>query len=130
MEIPEDVQYARTHDWLRIEDGIATVGISDYAQEHLTDVVFVELHAPGERLAAGAECAALESVKAVGYLYAPIAGVLQAVNEKLREDPGLINRDPYGEGWIVKLAPSEPRQTVELLTPAEYREFLAREEAK
>jgi glycine cleavage system H protein len=124
MNIPPDLQYTPTHEWLRRDAEGVTIGITDYAQSELTDVVFVELPEVGRHLNAGHELLALESVKAVAYVYAPLAGTIAAVNEKLRKQPELINQDPYGQGWIVRLTPDQPEHTVVLLAPAAYERKL------
>jgi glycine cleavage system H protein len=121
MSVPADLSYTATHEWVRRDDEGATVGITDYAQRELTDVVFVELPKVGRHLEAGEEMCALESVKTVAYIYAPVAGVIAAVNEKLRKQPELINQDPYGQGWIVRLTPDAPEQPVALLDAAAYQ---------
>ena len=124
MNIPANLQYAPTHEWIRRDaDGI-TIGVSDYAQSELTDVVFVELPEVGRHVNAGHELLALESVKAVAYVYAPLAGTIAAVNENLRKRPELINQDPYGEGWIVRLTPDEPEHPVVLFDAAAYERKL------
>lgn len=122
MNIPDDLSYTDTHEWLRRTSEGVVVGISDYAQSELTDVVFVELPETGRHLAAREEICALESVKAVAYIYAPVAGAIAAVNERLTKEPELINQDPYGDGWIVRIRPDEPEQSVDLMDPAAYRE--------
>ena len=121
MNLPEDLQYTKTHEWLRRKDDGITVGISDYAQSELTDIVFVELPEVWRELKAGEEICALESVKAVAYVYAPVTGTIAAVNESLRKAPELINQHPYGEGWILRIAPGAPEQSVNLLDAAGYR---------
>jgi glycine cleavage system H protein len=121
MNIPEDLSYTATHEWLRRGPEGVTVGITDYAQGELTDIVFVELPEVGRHLNAGDEICALESVKAVAYVYAPVSGTIAAVNEKLAKQPELINQQPYGDGWIVRLTPDQPEETVELLNAAAYR---------
>jgi glycine cleavage system H protein len=122
MNFPDDLQYAETHEWMRLDSSGATVGITDYAQGELTDIVFVELPDTDRHVDAGEEIASVESVKAVGYVYAPIAGTIVACNEKLSKEPELINQDPYGEGWIARIKPDDGAETVELLTAAAYRE--------
>ena len=124
MNLPQDLQYTATHEWLRSGPEGLTVGLTDHAQSELTDIVFVELPEVGRRLQAGDEVCALESVKAVAYLNAPVAGAIAAVNEKLSKQPELINQDPYGEGWIVRLTPDDPEQSVPLLDAAGYRATL------
>ncbi len=121
MNIPKHLSYASTHEWLRRDADDVTIGITDYAQSELTDIVFVELPELGRRLAAGDEIGALESIKAVAYIYAPVAGTVAGVNNALRKQPELINQDPYGQGWIVRLAPDDPEKSVELLEAAAYK---------
>lgn len=127
MNFPDDLQYAETHEWMRQDSSGATVGITDYAQGELTDIVFVELPDTDRHVDAGEEIASVESVKAVGYVYAPIAGTIVARNEKLSKEPELINQDPYGEGWIARIEPDEEAETVDLLTAATYREKIESE---
>ena len=124
MKIPDDLNYTDTHEWIRRTPEGVVVGVSDYAQGELTDVVFVELPQVGRHLAPREEMCALESVKAVAYIYAPIAGAIAAVNERLKKEPELINQDPYGDGWIVRITPDEPAQSVDLMDPPAYREKL------
>ena len=96
-------RYTRDHEWVRLEGDVAVVGISKYAQEQLGDIVYVELPEIGKKLAKGAEAAVVESVKAASDLYAPVAGTIAAVNDKLGSNPELVNSDPYGDGWLLKL---------------------------
>jgi glycine cleavage system H protein len=129
MSVPAELSYTATHEWVRRDEGGVTVGITDYAQRELTDVVFIELPKVGRRLEVGEEICALESVKTVAYIYAPVAGVIAAVNEALRKQPSLINQDPYGEGWIVRLTPDAPEQSVPFLDAAAYQAKAAAESA-
>lgn len=122
MNFPDEVQYTETHEWMRREANGVTVGLTYHAQAELTDIVFVELPEVNRHVDAGEEITSLESVKAVGYVYAPLSGTIVAVNEKLAKAPELVNQDPYGEGWIVRLQPDEPEETVELLDAAGYRQ--------
>lgn len=124
MNIPDDLTYTRTHEWMRRGPDGVSIGITDYAQGELTDIVFVELPAVGRHLTAGDEICALESVKAVAYVYAPVSGAIIAVNSELSKQPELVNQQPYGEGWIVRLTPDDPAQTVELLDAAAYRKHI------
>jgi len=124
VDIRDDLTYVSTHEWLKQGEDGTTIGISDFAQSELTDIVFVELPEIERKVAPGDEVCALESVKAVGYVYAPVAGTIAAVNEKLRTRPELINQDPYGEGWIVRIKPDEPGKTAELLDAAAYKKTL------
>jgi len=120
-KIPAELKYARTHEWLRPEDdGSVTLGISDHAQEALGDLVFVETPEVGRSVAPGEACAVVESVKAASDVYSPIAGEVTAVNEALATQPELLNSDPYGEGWIMKIQPASGIETPELLDAKAY----------
>jgi len=103
QNVPADLKYAKSHEWVRVEGDVATVGISDHAQHELTDIVFVELPESGRTVAAGEACAVVESVKTASDIYAPVAGEVIAVNVALANDPGLVNREPYAGGWFFKL---------------------------
>ena len=124
MAVPEDLQYTKSHEWVRIEDGTATIGITDHAQEELGDVVFVELPEQGATIEAGDSFGTVESVKAVSDLYTPVGGEVVEVNSSLEDAPEKINDDPYGEGWIVKLSTSEE---ADLLSPEEYEKVVEEE---
>jgi len=124
MNFPEDLKYTKTHEWMRLEGGVAVAGISDYAQEQLTDIIFADLPAPGGHYDAGAEVCSVESVKAVGYNNTPIAGTLIEVNELLKREPEKLNQDPYGAAWLFKIKPDEPHKTVELMDAAQYQAYL------
>ena len=124
MAVPEDLQYTKSHEWVRVEDGVATVGITDHAQDELGDVGFVELPEMGATLAAGDSFGAVESVKAVSDLYAPVGGEVVEVNSALEDSPEKINEDPYGEGWILKLQISDEGN---LLSAADYEKLLEEE---
>ena len=120
MNIPKNLKYAKTHEWVRVEGDIAVVGITDHAQQELTDVVYVETPAVGAHLEAGKECAVVESVKAASDIYAPVSGDVVAVNEELSSAPELLNQDPYGKGWMFKIKMSDPGELNELLSPDDY----------
>ena len=118
-QVPDTLRYTETHEWLRQEaDGSITVGITDHAQAQLGDLVYVELPAIGKTLAAGEACAVVESVKAAADVYAPLAGTVLAVNEALAGAPELVNQDPYGSGWLLRLSGALP---ADLLDAAAYR---------
>lgn len=121
-EVPDDLLYTAEHEWVRVSEGSAAVrvGITDYAQSALGDVVYVSLPEVGARLDAGAAFGEVESTKSVSDLYAPLGGVVTARNEQLQETPELINSDPYGAGWIVELEPSDPAALDGLLDPGAY----------
>jgi glycine cleavage system H protein len=122
MNIPEDLRYAQSHEWLRTNaDGTGTVGITDHAQAELTDVVFVDLPKVGAEVTAGQQACVVESVKAASDIYSPATGTIEAVNEALSSNPALINTDPYGEGWIFKIKLASSDETSELKSPADYR---------
>jgi glycine cleavage system H protein len=124
LSIPDDLQYTRSHEWVRAEDGTVTIGITDHAQEELGDVVFVELPDVGDTIGAGDSFGTVESVKAVSDLYTPVGGEVVEVNSSLEDAPEKINDDPYGEGWIVKLSTSEE---ADLLSPEEYEKVVEEE---
>jgi glycine cleavage system H protein len=124
LSVPEDLQYTKSHEWVRTEGDTATIGITDHAQEELGDVVFVELPEEGATLGAGDTFGTVESVKAVSDLYSPVGGEVIEVNTSLEDAPEKINEDPYGEGWIVKLRTSEEAN---LLSPEEYEKVVEEE---
>ena len=117
MNVPKNLRYAKTHEWVRAEGDVAVVGITDHAQHELTDIVYVELPEIGARVEAGKECAVVESVKAASDIYAPVTGDIVAINEELSHAPELLNDDPYGKGWMFKVKVSE---LGELLSPDDY----------
>lgn len=123
--IPDDRLYTAQHEWLKVEDGEAVLGITDFAQQELGDVVFVDLPAAGREFAAGSEIGAIESVKAVAEIYTPVAGSVEAVNDGLEDAPELVNEDPYGEGWLVRLRLGEEGPRDDLMTAADYEAQLA-----
>ena len=120
MSTPTDLRFATSHEWVRLEGDIATVGISAHAQEELTDVVFVELPTVGRKVDAGDPTAVVESVKAASDIYAPVAGEVVEVNPEVESDPSLVNSDPYGKGWIFKLRVKNAADAEALLDPASY----------
>ena len=125
MAVPEELQYSKTHEWVRREDDVATVGITDHAQDELGDVVFIELPERGASFGAGDAFGTVESVKAVSDLYAPVAGEVVEVNEALNDSPEKINEEPYGDGWIIRLRVSEE---ADLLSAGDYEKLLEEEE--
>jgi glycine cleavage system H protein len=124
LSVPDDLQYTKSHEWVRTEGDTATIGITEHAQEELGDVVFVELPDEGATIEAGESFGTVESVKAVSDLYAPVGGEVVEVNSSLEDAPEKINDDPYGEGWIVKLRTSEE---ADLLSPEEYEKVVEEE---
>ena len=129
MKTPADLRYSEEHEWVRIADGVATIGISDFAQEELGDIVFVELPAVGTHLETGKPLGVVESVKAVSDVYAPMAGTVEAINDKLAANPEIVNQDPYGDGWMIRLRPDDPSAIDALMTAAAYEAFVAKEKA-
>lgn len=121
MNIPDSLRYTATHEWVRKEpDGTLSVGITDHAQDALGELVFLELPEPGRKLAAGEACAVVESVKAASDVYTPLAGEVVAANAALKEEPGRLNKDPYG-AWLFRLKPAEGADPAQLLDAATYR---------
>lgn len=129
MQVPETLRYSEEHEWVLVADGVATIGITDHAQEELGDIVFVELPAIGAVLTKSATLGVVESVKAVSDVYAPVGGTVTTVNERLNGNPEIINEDPYGEGWMVKVTLADSGEIERLMTAAQYREFVAQEKA-
>jgi glycine cleavage system H protein len=128
-DVPTDLKYAKSHEWVRVDDdGIATVGITDHAQELLGDLVFVELPEVGAELAAGAECAVVESVKAASDVYSPLSGEVVEVNEALADAPETINQEAYDAGWIYRLRVADPTELDALMDADSYAEFAESED--
>ncbi len=126
--LPDDVQYTETHEWVRGDGGSVTVGINDYAQDQLGDIVFVELPEVGDIFEKGEEFGTLESVKAVSEICMPVSGEITAINESLEEAPELVNQEPYNDGWIIKVKPDDPDEIKTLMHSEEYVEMLKGEE--
>jgi glycine cleavage system H protein len=124
---PEDSRYAKSHEYVHMEGEIGTIGITDYAQKELGDVVFVELPQVGTQLDQGDELGSIESVKAVSELFTPVSGEVIEINEALAEKPELVNTDPYGDGWMIRIRLSQPVEVDEMMTAEEYDEYIERE---
>lgn len=128
-EIPTELRYMETHEWARLEeDGTVTIGITDHAQDALGDIVYIELPEVDADVVAGDEAGVVESVKAASDIYYPISGTVIAVNKALEESPETVNSDPYGEGWFIKLQPSDPKDLDELLDAEAYAEVCENDE--
>ena len=123
--VPADLKYAKSHEWVRLEDGTATVGITDHAQHELTDVVFVELPTAGRKVSAGEACAVVESVKTASDIYSPLSGEVVAVNPELAKRPELVNSEPYQGGWFFKLKLTQPSEADRLLNAESYAKQIA-----
>lgn len=128
MLVPDNLKYTREHEWIRVEgEDLAVIGITDYAQSELSDVVYVELPQVGKQVNKGEEIASVEAVKTVASVYTPVSGEIVEVNGKLKDDPSLINKDPYGEGWICKIKMTNPEEVKECLSAEEYKKLIAEE---
>ncbi|MDQ1456155.1 MAG: glycine cleavage system protein [Actinomycetota bacterium] len=127
MDIPPDLHYSREHEWVRLNGSVARIGITDFAQDSLGDVVFVQLPDVGLDAVAGASVSEIESTKSVSDVYVPLTGVVSAVNEALAEQPELVNQDPYGTGWMFELEVSDVSEVDALLDAAAYRTLIAAE---
>lgn len=124
-DIPTDLKYRESHEWVREdEDDGVTIGITDHAQTQLGDMVFIELPEPGMSYAQGDACGVVESVKAASDFYAPVSGEVVEVNDALQEEPGVVNSDPYGDGWLFRMLPSDTSELENLLDASEYAESL------
>jgi len=130
MEFPDDLRYTKEHEWLRLEGNDGVVGITDFAQDSLGDVVFVELPAVGATIAQGQTFGVVESNKTVSDLFAPVSGRVTAVNQVLRDEPERVNRDPYGAGWMIRIALGKRDEVDGLLDADAYRAFVASEQPK
>ena len=119
--VPSDLRYAKSHEWVRVAGEMATIGITDHAQHELTDVVFVELPEVGKKVKAGDSCSVVESVKTASDIYSPVSGEITEINKTVSDNPALVNSDPYSGGWLFKLKLSNPSETNSLLTPDQYR---------
>ena len=125
MDFPADLRYTKDHEWVRLDDdGLAVVGITDYAQSELGDIVFVEIEAEGTEVEAEGALGSVEAVKTVSALFAPLAGTVEEINGDLDGAPETVNSDPYGDGWMVKLRPSNPADVDGLLSADEYKEMI------
>ena len=124
--IPTDLKYAKTHEWLRLEGDIATIGITDFAQGELSDIVYVEITAVGKTIKRDEPIGTIEAVKAVSDLYSPVSGQVISANDSLKDSPATVNKDPYGEGWMAKIRVSDPTELANLLDAAAYAELASR----
>ena len=119
--VPLDLKYAKSHEWVRVNGDVATIGITDHAQHELTDVVFVELPEMGRKLKAGEACAVVESVKTASDIYSPVSGEITEVNQAVVDDPALVNSEPYEDGWFFRIKLSNPAELSALLGPEQYK---------
>jgi len=124
-KVDQKVRYSKTHEWVRVEGGEAVIGISDYAQDKLSDIVYVELPPAGKELKAGAACMVIESVKAAEEVFAPVSGSVIGRNEALEKNPELVNTDPFGQGWLVRVKLAAPAEAASLMDAAAYTSYCA-----
>jgi glycine cleavage system H protein len=130
MDVPKDLKYTREHEWVRVEDSRAQVGITDFAQHQLGDIVYVELPEPGTQVTFMEPFGVVESVKAASDLFSPVSGQVVEINGGLEDQPEVVNQDPYGEGWMIVVEMSDPAELEQLLPPEEYTALLEEEEGE
>jgi glycine cleavage system H protein len=130
MEVPKELRYSREHEWAAMEENIATIGITDYAQEQLGDVVYVELPAVGTPVTKDEAFGVVESVKAVSDIYAPVSGTVTEVNVSLPDSPETVNEDPYGDAWMIRVEMSDPGELDGLMTAVQYKKFVEEEKGE
>ena len=127
MNIPQELRYTKDHEWILLDDGVVIVGVTDFAQSELGDIVYVELPSVGAELAQMETLGNVESVKSVSDLFCPVSGVVADINIRLSDSPELLNSDPYGEGWMVRIEPKDVSELDGLLSPAEYADYIGAE---
>jgi glycine cleavage system H protein len=130
MEFPKELRYSQEHEWVAVEENIATIGITDYAQEQLGDVVYVELPEVGAQVTKDEAFGVVESVKAVSDIYAPVSGTVVEVNISLPDSPETVNEDPYGDAWMIRVEMSDPGEFGDLMTADQYKKFVAEEQGE
>ena len=126
---PQEFLYTKEHEWIRVDEQIGTIGITDYAQKELGDIVYVELPKPGEHMTATESFGTVESVKAVSEIYCPVSGEVAAVNAKLQNNPEMLNTDPHGEAWLIQVRVSDRREIEKLMTADEYEAYIQKEKS-
>ena len=124
MKIPENLKYTKDHEWIRVEEGFGYVGVTDFAQGELGDVVFVEIETEGESLNKEEVFGTIEAVKTVSDMFMPVSGEVIEINQKIEDEPELVNKDPYGEGWLIKISITDSSELDELLTPEQYYDLI------
>lgn len=127
MNFPEDLKFSKEHEWVRVSGNIATIGVSDYAQDQLGEIVFVELPDEGEEFEKDDAFGVIESVKSVNDIYAPLSGRIVEVNDPVVDSPEIVNEDPYAEGWLVKIEISDPKELSELMSAKDYEAYIKEE---
>ncbi len=126
---PQEFLYTKEHEWIRVDEKIGTIGITDHAQKELGDIVYVELPKPGEHVAANESFGTVESVKAVSEIYSPVSGEVAAVNPKLQNNPEILNSDPHGEAWLIQVRLSDRSEIEKLMTADEYEAYIQKEKS-
>ena len=124
MKVPENLKYTKDHEWVRVEEDCAYIGVTDFAQGELGDVVFVEIETEGESLDKEEVFGTIEAVKTVSDMFMPVSGEVLEINPKIKDEPELINKDPYGEGWLIKISIADSSELDELLTPEQYNDLI------
>lgn len=124
MKIPENLKYTKDHEWIKVDGDVALVGITEYAQGELGDIVFIEIETEGETLQKEEVFGTIEAVKTVSDMFMPVSGEVTEVNPKLESSPDIVNKDPYGDGWMIKIKMSDSKELGELLTPEQYKELI------
>ncbi len=124
MKIPENLKYTKDHEWIRVEEDCAYIGVTDFAQGELGDVVFVEIETEGENLDKEEVFGTIEAVKTVSDMFMPISGKVIEINQKIEDEPELVNKDPYGEGWLIKISITDSSELDELITPEQYNDLI------
>ncbi len=125
MKVLSELRYTKEHEWVRVDGNLATIGITDFAQGELGDIVFIELPEIGSAVSQMGKCGTIEAVKAVSEMYAPVSGTVREINSALDADPMIVNRDPYGEGWFLKVEVSKPAELAQLLDANGYKQLLS-----
>jgi glycine cleavage system H protein len=121
MNVPANLKYTKDHEWIKVDGDVATIGVTDFAQSQLGDIVFIEIETVGETLAKEEVFGTIEAVKTVSDMFMPVAGEVLEVNPKITEQPDVVNKDPYGDGWMIKIKVSNPAELNELLSPEQYK---------
>ena len=126
MNFPDDLKYSKEHEWLRLEDGLAVIGISEFAQDELGDIVYVEQPKVGDKVRQNEQFGVVESVKTVSDLYSPVSGEVVEINDEVANTPELLNKDPYGAGWIIKVKPDDLSEVDNLLSSEDYQQMVGK----
>ena len=127
MTFPEDLKYSKEHEWIRVSGNVATIGVTDFAQDQLGEIVFVELPDEGEEFGKDDTFGVVESVKSVNDIYSPVSGRVMELNDPVVDSPEIINEDPYGEGWLIKVEVTNPKELKELMTSKQYEAYIREE---